>query len=196
MQLFRRQPPFAEATYWALDLETTGLDPRVDQVLSIGMVPIRGGAIRWRERWYREVRPPQLDAAWTPAIAVHRQLPGELSGADRLADVLPEVMARLDGAALVVHWARLDVELLRRGCRDAGLPWPRPRVVDTLDLITRYARRRRLYEPGSQPVPTQLAEARAFFGLPRHDEHHALYDALATAELLLVLRARLELRRL
>ncbi|MEO1086795.1 MAG: 3'-5' exonuclease, partial [Acidobacteriota bacterium] len=143
-----------------------------------------------------EVRPPQLDAAWTPAIAVHGQLPGELNAAAGLSDVLPEVMARLENAALVVHWARLDVELLRRGCRDAGLPWPRPRVVDTARLITRYARRRQLYDPTSKPMPTQLAEARAYFGLPRHIEHHALYDALATAELLLVLRARLELRRL
>ena len=32
-------------TLWALDLETGGLSPRTDPILSIGMVPVRAGAI-------------------------------------------------------------------------------------------------------------------------------------------------------
>ena len=37
---------------------------------------------------------------------------------------------------------------------------------------------------------------RALLGLPEYEYHHALHDALATAELFLALRARLRLERL
>ena len=50
-------PPWDAVTYWALDLETGGLDPRSDPILSVGMVPIRAGGIRLGEAWSSLVRP-------------------------------------------------------------------------------------------------------------------------------------------
>jgi DNA polymerase-3 subunit epsilon len=52
-----------------------------------------------------------------------------------------------------------------------------------------------LVQPAPKPTPTSLAAARRVLDLPAHTEHHALYDALATAKLFLVLRARLRLDR-
>lgn len=192
MGWFRRRRT-TPAVLWALDVESTGLDPRRDHVLSIGMVPIRGGVIRWGERWYSEVRPPDGVDAGTEAVVVHELLPDELGEAPALADLLPELAGRLAGATLVVHCGQLDVGLLRRAFRTAGHKWPRPRVIDTLDLLGRLDRRRQLIETQPRPTPTQLGEAREALGLPAHDQHHALYDALATAELLLALAARLGL---
>ena len=191
-----RSPAWTERDYWALDLETSGLDPRRAEVLSIGMVPIRGGVIRWGERWYSLVRPPAAARAGTDAVAVHELLPDELSEAPALAELLPSIAERLTGAVLVLHWIRLDLTVLRRAFRAAGLRWPRPKVVDTTALIARIDRRRRFIEPAPKATPTQLAGARAALDLPEHEEHHALFDALATAELFLALRARLGLERL
>lgn len=194
LRWFRRKPQTPQ-TVWVLDLEATGFDPRQDHILSLGMVPIRDNAIHWGERWYREVCPPAGIDPGTEAVTVHQLLPGELDTAPPLAEVLPELTRRLEGAVLGVHWGRLDLSLLRRAFRAANLHWPRPPVVDTAELLHRLDRRRQFLEPHPSDTPTQLAEARAFLGLPPHQEHHALYDALATAELLLVLRARLGLRR-
>ena len=47
-----RRQPWDEVTYMALDLETTGLDPHRDRILSVGMVPLSGGLIRWGDRRY------------------------------------------------------------------------------------------------------------------------------------------------
>ena len=46
--------------------------------------------------------------------------------------------------------------------------------------------------PYSPSLPRALDAARAHLGLPKHRAHHALADALATAELFLALRARLD----
>ena len=196
--MWRRAKPWRETLFWSLDLETTGLDVRRDEILSVGMVPIRQGAIRWGERYYTEVRPP--GDAGSDAVPIHQILPDQLDTAPPLEEVLPGVLEKLEGSTLVVHYAQLDVTMLERACRDLGLRWPKPPVVDTMDLIASYDRRRRLIEPESsvrrKPTPYQLGMIREFLDLPPHDEHHALHDALATAELLLVLRARLDLERL
>jgi DNA polymerase-3 subunit epsilon len=44
--MFWFEPPWDSNIFWAVDLETGGLDPKSDPILSIGMVPIRNGSIR------------------------------------------------------------------------------------------------------------------------------------------------------
>lgn len=185
-----------EVVLWAVDLELTGLDPRTAHVLSLGAVPIREGTIRWGERWYTLVRPPSEDAAATDAIPVHELLPSECSVAPPIATIVAELATRLSGAALVLHWSALDLRVLKRAFRDSGVAWPRPPVVDTALLLGHVDQRRRIVEPHPVATPTQLAAAREALGLPAYSEHHALYDALATAELLLALRRRLGFERL
>ncbi|HXY73241.1 MAG TPA: hypothetical protein VEM41_11915, partial [Actinomycetota bacterium] len=40
-----RRLPWRSVEYVALDFETTGLNPRVDHVVSFGTVPVRGGRV-------------------------------------------------------------------------------------------------------------------------------------------------------
>ena len=96
----------------------------------------------------------------------------------------------------LVHYAKLDIGFLRRACAERKLSWPRPRIVDTVRLLAKLSHRRRQLTPYADSLPTDLVKARRVFDLPDHKSHHALYDALATAELFLVLRGALEARRL
>jgi DNA polymerase-3 subunit epsilon len=184
----RRRERWDEVVYWALDLETSGLDPRRDEILAVGMVPLRGGTVRWGERYAAVVRPPAERDALGAGFAVHQLLPGEVGAGRSLGEVLPEALSRLAGGVLLVHFAALDVEFLREACRRTGVDWPEPPVVDTVRLLERMAS---LEYP--RPAPsTQLAAARERMGLPAATEHDALSDALATAELFLVVRQRLQ----
>lgn len=196
---FWRRVPWQQLDYWALDLETSGLDARRHHVESVGMVPIRGGSICWGERWYREVRRSTAaasigDTAERRSIEIHGLLPDRRDEAPELAELLGEIEKRLRGAVLLLHHGRLDLAFLHRAFHRAGRPWPRPPVVDTAHLLARLSHRRRQLEPWAEPLPGQLGEARRALGLPPHREHHALDDALATAELMLALRIRLRLR--
>jgi DNA polymerase-3 subunit epsilon len=191
-----RSPRWDQVVFWSLDLETTGLNPEHDRIISAGMVPIRAGVIRYGDRFHRFVRSEGLDDLSTDGIRAHHILPAELADAPRLADVLPEVDRRLREGVLLVHYARLDVAFLRRAYGRCGLVWPKPRVVDTVDLVLRWHHRQQQWTPHPPPPRTALQEAREAFRLPEYRAHDALSDALATAELFLVLRQRLGLETL
>jgi DNA polymerase-3 subunit epsilon len=195
--MFFRSRPWDELVYWALDLETSSLDPATGVVLSVGMVPVRHGVIRWGERYYSLVRPPTPEAVATDAITIHHILPEELLSAPDLSLVMLEVDERLaDCSVLLVHHAPFDVGFLRRAYQQFGRKWPKPPVVDTQALAARIEQRRHILEPYARPLPRGLAELRSTFGLPPFETHHALSDALATAELFLAMRARLEAKTL
>jgi DNA polymerase-3 subunit epsilon len=178
---------------WALDLETGGFDPSKHDIVSVGMVPIRAGTIRQVESFYSLVRPTRPMSP--DSIAIHGIKPEELEGAPRLRDVLPDINARLQEGVLLVHYATIDVPFLRDAYSSNRLRWPRPAIVDTARLLIKL-HRRDPFGPRREDVPTTLWQARAHFGLPEHRRHHALSDAVATAELFVVLADRLHARRL
>jgi DNA polymerase-3 subunit epsilon len=160
------------------------------------MVPILEGRIHYGQRWYSLVRPPLDREPSVEALRVHHILPEEARDAPPLPTVLDGVLRRLGDAVLLVHHARLDVALLKRACRECDRDWPRPRVVDTQDLLSRLSRRRRMLEPHAEAYAAGLDAARSELGLPAHASHHALGDALATAELFLTLQRRLDAKTL
>ncbi len=186
-------PRWEEVVFWALDLETSGLEVRSDRILQVALVPIRHGTIRYGERYASLVRPPGLQELSTEGIRAHHILPADLEHAPPVAQVLPEVDRRLREGALVLHYRRLDLAFLRAAYRREGRDWPRPKVVDTVDLLLRMNQKAQMFRPHATPTRTALSEARAGLGLPAYPSHDALSDALATAELFLLLRAKLNL---
>jgi DNA polymerase-3 subunit epsilon len=184
-------PALDELTLWALDLEMSGLDAERDRILAVGMVPIRRSVIRYGERYSSRVRPVDLDALSSEGLRAHHLIRADLDGAPPIEAVLPEIDRRLRDGALVLHFAAVDLAFLRRAYRECGLEWPAPPIVDTVDLLVRLHERLQRWTPSAVPPKTALGDARAALGLPAHDTHDALGDALATAELYLVLRHKL-----
>jgi DNA polymerase-3 subunit epsilon len=185
-------------TYWALDLETGGLDTRRDPILSVGMVPIREGGIRLGEGWTTLVRPVAAEAIDPASIRAHHLLPGEVREAPLLGAVLKDVDARLREGVLLVHQAAIDVPFLRRAYKREGMRWPDPTVVDTVVLLLKAAKRARFLDPNApeHEPDLNLAAARRRLGLPDYGAHDALTDAIAAAELFLVLRRQIGAKRL
>ena len=195
LRMFFRSPRWDSIEYWALDLETSGLDPRTDQILSVGMVPIREGVIQWGDHFYSLVLPETWSNLDGEAIRVHHILPEELQDAPPLKTILLEIEMRLaGGAALVLHHAPFDLEFLRRAFRKFERTWPKPAVVDTRVLVSRFEERQKRLMPYAPDITRSLAELVQLFNLAPYTPHHAMGDALATAQLFLALRARLELQ--
>jgi DNA polymerase-3 subunit epsilon len=196
--VFWPSPPWDRVTYWALDLETGGLDARVDPILSVGMVPIRDGVIRLGESYASLVRPGAAAEIDPASISAHQLLPGEVRSAPPLADVLFEIDRRLREGVLLVHQAAIDVRFLKRAYRTTQLRYPGPPVVDTVTLLVKAAKRARFVDPAApeHEPDLNLVVARRANGLPDYAQHDALTDAIAAAELFLVLRRKLAAKTL
>jgi DNA polymerase-3 subunit epsilon len=190
-----RSPAWDSVVYWVLDLETGGLDTKLDPVLAVGMVPVRAGMIRLREAYRTLVRPEEGSRVAPRSVQAHQIVWGELRDAPAIEDVLPEVDRRLREGALVVHHAAVDVAFLRRDFKQAGLSWPSPTVVDTRRLLVREAQLRDPHRP-HDALTLNLSLARTERGLPDYQAHDALTDAIATAELFLALRQAVGARTL
>ncbi|GBD29977.1 DNA polymerase III PolC-type [bacterium HR32] len=181
-----------KAVYWCVDLETTGLDPKKDRVLALAAVPVRDGVVRCSELLAVRVR-ADPDSPWG-GVEAHGLLPTDLEAASPLVGVLRRLDVCLRQGVLVLHGAHVDVPFLERSYRACGIPWPRPPVVDTARLLQRMGHRLRWL--GSEHVPLDLGSAREHLGLPAYPRHDAAWDAVATAELLVVLAFRLRARSL
>lgn len=193
---FGRSPAWDAVDYWALDLETGGLDPRRDAILSVGMLPVRRGILRLGEAYQTLVRPAEGLRVDPGSIRAHELLGGEVAEGRPVGEVLPEIARRLGGGGvLLVHNRGFDEAFLRRDFKREGLHWPRPPVVDTMDLLVRVGRFLHP-EMSSDMQPLNLTRARRHYGLPNYGAHDALIDAIATAELFLVLRRVLGARTL
>lgn len=173
--------PWREAEYAVVDLELTGLG-RTDEIISIGIATVRNGRIA-ADRYYRSVRPQQPIG---PAAAkIHALTAEELEQSPPLPDVLDEVRDRLHARAIVAHAAWVERTFLDRAFAPRRERLPR-QLLDTAGL----ARAAGVAGPGTHaPELEQLARD---LGLPVHTPHHALGDAVTTAEVFLVLCSRLE----
>ncbi|ABC80543.1 3'-5' exonuclease [Anaeromyxobacter dehalogenans] len=198
-RVFWPSPSWDSVVYWALDLETGGLDPRRDAILAVGMVPVRQGSVRLGESFSTLIRPEAAAAAIDPgSIRAHQLVPHDVATAPSLDSVLADVDLRAREGALLVHQASLDVAFLKRAYRRCGRRWPEPPVVDTVALLIKAAKRQRFVNPDapSMEPDLNLLAARRQRGLPDYGQHDALTDAVATAELFLVLRRQVAARTL
>lgn len=180
------ETPIAEVPMVAMDMETTGLDARRHAIVSIGLVPFSLSRIRLAERRYWVVRPSR--PLIHESVTYHHITHSEVAAAPDLAAILPDLLEALAGRLAVVHYRHIERPFLNEAVRarlGEGLRFP---MIDTMSLEARihrqslWARFRRWL--GRPPVSIRLQNSRARYGLPAYQGHHALTDALATAELL------------
>jgi len=181
----RRRPeigpsPFDDVDFAIVDLETTGWVPGEAMITEIGAVLVCGGRVR-----------AQYSSLVNPGSAIPEQVT-DLTGindamvasAPPLATVLAGFLSFAHGCVLAAHNAPFDLAFLTAACKACDLPWPRFRVLDTVELAHRVL--------GEQEVTDcKLATLAAHFGTRTKPRHRALPDALATADVLTALLRRL-----
>ena len=184
--------PFPSATqdchhteFVALDLETTGLKPDQDVILSIGFVNLHGQQIDLSSAEHHLLCPNR--AIPEQSAVIHCITDDQAAGGANLEEILPHLLHQLAGKVMIAHYAAVELNFLDRACRQlygAGFTIP---VVDTQRIAKRSLERRNQAIRGSD---LKLAECRRRHGLPHYRMHNALSDALAAAELFLVQMAQ------
>jgi DNA polymerase-3 subunit epsilon len=178
--------PLAELEMVALDFETTGLDARVDHIVSIGLVHIRQCAIDletcWHQLVYTERTMPEQSAI------IHQITDDVVETGERISKLMPQLLDQLKGKVLLVHHADTEMKFLNAVCLalyGAGFTMP---LVDTEALALRLLRRR---QQAIKPGQLRLYNLCRYFHLPPYKAHNALYDAISTAELFLAIQSEI-----
>jgi len=185
-----KEAAWREVDIVALDLETTGLDPQRDSILSYGLVHLRGQAIRLETARHELIR---VDAQIPEASAVIHRITDDLAATGRtLEQVLPEILEQLAGRVMLVHYAGIEQGFLDSACRRL---YDTPFVVRTIDTLVLARRLFEIRNHTIQPNNLRLFNLRPLYNLPQYQAHNALSDALATGELFLAMAAEMYPRR-
>lgn len=144
-----------------LDVETTGLDSAVDEIIEIGIAGSHGDATLY-ERLIRPTRMPL-----TPKVTeITGITPEDLMCAEPVGEYLDEIGGVLDGSVIVMHNADFDLSFLRAVY---GRRWDDLDVVviDTLRMSREHLKSERY----------SLSYLAALFGLSPAESHRAAADA-------------------
>jgi DNA polymerase III epsilon subunit family exonuclease len=165
--------PLAEQDIVVLDLETTGLDPARDAILSIGAVRIVRGQIA-RDRFFYALVDPGRPIP-PASTRIHGLTDRDVAGRPTVELVLPELVAYCAGAIPAGHLAAFDQAFLNPLLERLALPAFGP-ALDTLILAT-------VLFPDWPDFNLEAVAQR--LGVPVVGRHTALGDALTSAEVLL-----------
>jgi len=189
------ETPWRAVPFAVVDLETTGLDARRDEIISFASIPVDDGRVRPGGTTTLTIRPERMPAAET--IRIHGLRPADLEGAPALSAELDEILDALRGRVLVAHSAWVETSFLSAALQRAGVRLRGP-ALDTAALTHRVlsdgmapdAVGPSVSGPKGEPKLSVVARR---FGLPVHRPHHAEGDALTAAQLFIALASRLEL---
>ncbi|WP_248746598.1 3'-5' exonuclease [Pseudomonas sp. MWU12-2037] len=170
-----------EQRWVVLDLETSGLNLNRDQVLSIGAVVIEDGAIDLGQCFERTLLRPGQSV--NPSVLIHGLGPSALAAGSDPAQALLEFMEFVGDSPLLAFHAPFDQHMLTRALKDSlGYRLQHP-FFDVADIAPLLCPQATLREAG-------LDDWIDHFKLQVEERHNASADALATAELALILFSR------
>ena len=181
-----RRGAWRSAPFASLHFETTGLDYLHDEVVSFGVVPIRAGRISVGASLHQLVDPMVPPSA--APVKDHGMRSQDSAGSPTSADPRGTVRVALDGCFILSWYAPIEVAFLGR-MFEGGRHRFRRRTIDVRELAIGIDRRRGHL---SEAAEYSLSACASRYGVPITSPHDALDDALVTAEVFLVLAARLE----
>ena len=169
--------PWDDVRFVALDSETTGLDPRRDNLITIGAVAIVGGDIRLDDA-FEIMMPVRYNAA---SVTVHGVTVDEARDGVPEPEALEAFLGYLGSGVIVGHHILHDITALNVAYeRHFGLELQN-RFLDTMGLTLHLERDGRL--PNDTRIEGfSLDQLCQLFGVVPHDRHTAAGDAFITAQ--------------
>ena len=179
-----RRAGWRSSRYASLDFELTGLDLQRDRIISFGVVPVDGSRVEVGRSVYELVDPGDVEMS-PDAVTIHGLRPIDVRGANPAEAARRSLDAALGGRFLITWFAIVEASFLGKLYGTRAKPWLR-RCIDVRVLVARLL--------GNDGARMTLEQAADRFGVPVASPHHALDDALVTAQLFLVAASRLEVQ--
>ena len=166
----------------AIDCETTGLDSRTAELVSIAAVVIKDGRVLSSQGLDVKLMPP--DSLKEDTIRIHRLRPVDLEGGESVPDALDALLALVGNRPLVGWCVAFDVAMINRYLRPLmGFDLPN----DIIELSALYQKKMRYWQPDVTPDLRFDAMASAL-QVPVMERHTARGDAVTSALMYLQLQ--------
>lgn len=183
--MFQPPPP---GEWVALDCETTGLNPRSDEIISIGAVRIVGERILTSERLELLIRPEK--SVSPDSVRIHRLRERDLEGGMSRQDAMRRLLHFIGSRPLVGYYLEFDVAMLNRAVWPMlGMGLPQPRIeVSALYYDWCFRRLPPYQQHDNADIDLRFDTIMQALGLPQRDAHDALNDAVMAAMAFIKLR--------
>ncbi|WP_296223853.1 3'-5' exonuclease [Ralstonia sp. UBA689] len=176
--LFDPPPP---DEWVALDCETTGLNVRTDEIISIGAVRIVGNRILTSERLELLIKPQGTVGA--ESICVHRLRKRDLADGVPIEQAILTLLRFIGSRPLVGYYLEFDVAMLNRVLAPMlGIGLPQQQIeVSALYYDYQFRQLPPYRQQGDPDLDLRFATLMTELDLPTWDAHDALNDAVMAA---------------
>lgn len=180
--------PSPENEWVALDCETTGLNTRTDEIISIGAVRIVGNRIMTSERFEVLVRPERGVSA--ESVRVHRLRERDVAQGLPIDVAMKQLMHFIGSRPLVGYFLQFDLAMLNRAIRPIlGQGLPQPKIeVSSLYYDYKYKQLDRIRHLDNDDIDLRFVTMMNDLDLPQREAHDALNDAVMAALAFIKLR--------
>ncbi|MDY0781567.1 3'-5' exonuclease [Tenacibaculum sp. IB213877] len=153
------------------DTETTGLNPKIDKILSIGTIAISNFSIDVADSFECYIIQENFNVATVEIHGILKE--GNITKITE-EEAIKQFLNHIKNAVLVAHHANFDITMINEALNRLGLPKLKNKVLDTGTLYkkTKYIKKDIFYS---------LDELCETFNITKHDRHTASGDAFLTA---------------
>jgi DNA polymerase-3 subunit epsilon len=162
----------------SLDCETTGLNVRTDEIISIGAVRIVGNRLMTSERLELLVRPERGVSA--ESVRIHRLRERDVAQGLPIEEAMKQLMQFIGSRPLVGYYLEFDLAMLHRAIWPMlGQGLPQPKIeVSGLYYDYKFKQLPPYQRQENSGIDLRFATMMNDLALPLRDAHDALNDAV------------------
>ncbi|WP_418185140.1 3'-5' exonuclease [Aliarcobacter vitoriensis] len=165
------------------DCETTGLNPNIDDIVSIGAVIIKNNTILASKKFVRYVKPKSC-ALSVESIKVHHIRECDLEHACDIEDVILDFLKFIENRVLVGYFLNFDISMINKYLKpQLGINLPN-KTYEVSEMYHDY--KIELIPQGF--IDLKFSTILKELEIPSFNTHDALNDALMTAMIFLKLK--------
>ncbi len=168
--------------YIVLDTETTGLNPKKDEILSIGAVKIKNGKIITSQSFEIFIKP--LQDISVESIKIHHITPSDLENGVTINEALEELLFFIENLPIVGYYILFDINILNTYLKNfIGVTLSN----ESIELSSMYYKRHKKHS-AHEFIDLKFDTIMNKLDLPKLGQHDALNDAIMSAMIFLKLQ--------
>jgi DNA polymerase III alpha subunit (gram-positive type) len=158
-----------------VDLETTGLDVDVHEIVEVGCLVVNGRTLKVEKEYHAKVKPQHIETADKEALEINQYSEKAWKDAKPLKEVLREVI-ELAPKGMIAGWkVDFDWQFLEKGFKKYGMKHNFDyHLLDVVPIAYRY------FLSKKKPMKLGLRDISRSLGIEIPDKHDAMTDIKAT----------------